>query len=299
MNKGVLYAGSAYIIWGFFPLYFHALNSVPPLQTLNHRVVWSFLILAIVILARRDLRSLWHSLTPHILLTYLAAALLLAVNWFVYVWAVNKGFVVETSLGYFINPLVSVLLGVIILRERLRPLQWGPVGLAAVGVAVLAFSYGNLPWISLSLAFSFGTYGLVKKIAPLSSLHGLAIETTLLFPFAIIFLFYVESAGSGAFGHSSWLINLLLALTGVITVIPLLLFASGARRVTLTTLGLLQYTAPTIQFFIGVFIFKEPMTPPLLAGFIIIWIALALFSIESLHSRRKSQMAMPALTPVE
>ena len=257
MNKGILYAGSAYILWGFFPLYFNALHGVPALQTLNHRIVWSFLLLAVVILVRKDLRSLLRSLTPRILATYLAAALLLAVNWFVYVWAVSEGFVVETSLGYFINPLVSVLLGVVILRERLRPLQWVPVGLATAGVAVLAFSYGYLPWISLALAFSFGAYGLVKKIAPLPSLHGLVIETTLLFPLAFIYLLTIEFNGAGAFGHSTVLENLLLALTGVVTVIPLLLFSSGARRVTLTTLGLLQYTAPTLQFLIGVFVLRK------------------------------------------
>jgi chloramphenicol-sensitive protein RarD len=299
MNKGILYAGSAYILWGFFPLYFNALHGVPALQTLNHRIVWSFLLLAVVILARKDLRTLLRSLTPRILATYLAAALLLAVNWFVYVWAVSEGFVVETSLGYFINPLVSVLLGVVILRERLRPLQWVPVGLATAGVAVLAFSYGYLPWISLALAFSFGAYGLVKKIAPLPSLHGLVIETTLLFPLAFIYLLTIEFNGGGSFGHSSVLVNLLLALTGVVTVIPLLLFSSGARRVTLTTLGLLQYTAPTLQFLIGVFVFKEAMTPAHLTGFIVIWIALALFSIEGFLSRKKSAVAELILTPVE
>jgi chloramphenicol-sensitive protein RarD len=299
MNKGIVYAGSAYILWGFFPLYFNILHGVPALQTLTHRIVWSFLLLAVVVLVRKDLRDLLHSLTPRILATYLAAAILLAINWFVYVWAVSAGFVVETSLGYFINPLVSVLLGVVILRERLRPFQWVPVGLATVGVAVLAFSYGYLPWISLALAFSFGAYGLVKKIAPLPSLHGLAIETTLLFPLAFIYLLYVEFTGSGSFGHSGFLINFLLALTGIITVIPLLLFASGARRVTLTTLGLLQYTAPTLQFLIGVFVFKEAMTSAHLTGFIVIWIALILFSIEGFLSHKKSPAAEMVLNPME
>jgi chloramphenicol-sensitive protein RarD len=174
-----------------------------------------------------------------------------------------------------------------------------PVGLATAGVAVLAFSYGYLPWISLALAFSFGAYGLVKKIAPLPSLHGLVIETTLLFPLAFIYLLTIEFNGGGSFGHSSVLVNLLLALTGVVTVIPLLLFSSGARRVTLTTLGLLQYTAPTLQFLIGVFVFKEAMTPAHLTGFIVIWIALALFSIEGFLSRKKSAVAELILTPVE
>jgi chloramphenicol-sensitive protein RarD len=299
MNKGILYAGSAYILWGFFPIYFNALHGVPALQTLNHRIAWSFLLLGIVILIRGDLRGLLRSITPRILGIYLAAAVLLAINWFVYVFAVSAGFVVEASLGYFINPLVSVLFGVVLLRERLRLLQWIPVTLAALGVAVLAFSYGSLPWIALTLAFSFGAYGLVKKVAPLESLHGLTLETTLLFPFALVYLFYAEFAGIGAFGHSSLIVNGLLALTGIVTVIPLLLFASGARRVTLTTLGLLQYFAPTLQFITGVFLFKEPMTSAHLVGFIVIWIALALFSIESFLARRKPQAAEIILPSME
>lgn len=291
MNKGILYAGSAYLLWGFFPLYFNALHGVPALQTLNHRIFWSFLLVILVMLIRKDLPGLLRACTPRVLATYLAAALLLGVNWFVYVWAVGAGYVVETSLGYFINPLVSVLLGVVVLRERLRPMQWVPVGLAAAGVAVLTVSYGYLPWISLALAFSFGAYGLVKKIATLPSLQGLTLETALLFPLALVYLVYCEFTGIGAFGHSSPQVNILLALTGIVTVIPLLLFASGARRVTLTTLGLLQYTAPTLQFIIGVFVFHEPMTASHLVGFIIIWVALALFSFENLYSRRNPPSA--------
>lgn len=287
MDRGVLYAGSAYIIWGFFPIYFKALHSVPAYQTINHRLLWSFLLLSVVILARREVRTLSRSINRRVLLTYLAAALLLALNWFVYVWAVSAGYIVETSLGYFINPLVSVLLGVAILRERLRPLQWIPVGIAAAGVAVLTLSYGQLPWVALVLACTFGVYGLVKKIAPLNSLHGLTIETALLFPIALGTLLAAELTHRGAFGHSSPLVNLLLALTGVVTVVPLLLFSSGARRVRLTTLGLLQYVAPTLQFLAGVFLFNEEMTPAHLSGFIVIWIALILFTVEGIHAQRK------------
>ncbi len=299
MNKGIAYAAGAYILWGFIPLYFDALDGVPAVQIVAHRIVWSFALLTTVVLLRRELRALLGSLTPRIVATYLAAALLLSVNWFVYVWAVGAGFVIETSLGYFINPLVSVLLGVVILRERLRPWQWPPIALAAAGVGLLALSYGSIPWIALALAFSFGTYGLVKKIAPLESLHGLTLETALLFPVAIVYLVALEIGGSGAFGHGGPRTDVLLALSGVITVVPLLLFASGARRVTLTTLGLLQYFAPTIQFLIGVFVFHEEMTLAHLAGFVVIWIALGLFSAEGLMARRRSPVAAVAFVPLD
>jgi chloramphenicol-sensitive protein RarD len=287
INRGVLYAGSAYILWGFLPLYFHLLGDIAPVQVLGHRIVWSFVLLVGVMLVRWELVGFARALTRRVVLTYLAAAVLLALNWYVYVWAVASGFVVEASLGYFINPLVSVLLGVVILHERLRPLQWIPVGLATAGVAVLAFSYGSVPWIALVLAFSFGTYGLIKKMAPLGSLPGLTLEATLLFPVAFLYLGFVGATGSGAFGPTDPLLALGLALLGPITVIPLLLFASGARRVTLTTLGLLQYFAPTLQFMIGVFVFREPMTVAHLVGFVIIWIALALFSAEGVTARRR------------
>ena len=299
MNKGILYAGSAYFLWGFFPIYFNALHAVPALQTLNHRIAWSFLLLGAIIFLRREWNGFVQSLSFKVIGVYLAAALLLAVNWFVYVYAVGAGFVVETSLGYFINPLVSVLLGVVILREKMRTLQWIPVGMATLGVVFLGLTYGKLPWISLVLAISFGTYGLVKKIAPLNSLYGLTLETTILFPIAMIYLVGVDINGTGAFGHSSLVVNLLLFLTGLVTVIPLLLFASGARRVTLTTLGFLQYTAPTLQFLTGVFLFKEPMTSSHLAGFIIIWIALALFTLEGFITYRKQQRLKIIANPNE
>jgi len=289
-KKGVLYAGTAYAIWGFFPLYFHAIQSAPAFQIVAHRVVWSFLFVGGLILFRKETRALRQSLTPRTVLIYLAASILLAINWLVYVWAVNSGFVVETSLGYFINPLVSVLLGVLILRERLRPFQWLPIILAASAVTFMTLSLGRPPWIALALAFSFGLYGLVKKIAPLGSLHGLTLETALLFLPALGFLLFAEGSGTGAFGHISWLTSLLLALTGVVTAIPLLLFASGARRVTLTTIGLLQYFAPTFQFLIGVFVFGEPLNQATVIGFIIIWTALILFTIEGLYTMRKAHV---------
>jgi len=291
MNKGVIYAAAAYVLWGFFPIYFKALSGVPAFQIMTHRVVWCFWVVAILLLALRELAALKATITKRTLLIYLGAGVLLAINWVVYVWGVNAGYVLETSLGYFINPLVSVSLGVIFLHERLRPLQWLPVGLAAAGVIYLTISYGTLPWVALVLAFSFGFYGLVKKVAPLGSLHGLALETaTILLP-SLAFLLVEEMRGVGAFGHASVGTTVLLALTGVVTAVPLLLFSSGARLVPLSTLGLLQYIAPTLQFFIGVFLYNEPFTRERLIGFGIIWLALLIFSTEGFLERRRALSA--------
>lgn len=204
-------------------------------------------------------------------------------------WAVGIGQVVESSLGYFINPLVSVVLGVVFLHERLRPTQWLPVGLAAAGVLYLTFSYGSLPWIGLVLAFTFGLYGLLKKLAPLPSLPGLTFETGLIFFPALVYLLVMELLGKGSFGHTSISISLLLTLSGIVTAIPLLFFATGARSVPLSTLGLLQYIAPTLQFLIGVLVFHEPFTLERFVGFAFIWTALIIFSVETyLHLRREN-----------
>jgi chloramphenicol-sensitive protein RarD len=203
----------------------------------------------------------------------------------VYVWAVNANFIVETSLGYFINPLLSVLMGVIFLRERLRPFQWLPVVLAASGVIYLAIAYGRLPWIALTLAFSFGTYGLVKKLAPLGSLYGLTLETGILFIPALIYLSYADRIGTGAFLHSSLTTNLLLIGAGVVTTVPLLMFASAAQRLPLSMVGIMQYIAPTLQFLLGVLVYKEPFDHTHLIGFGIVWVALILFAVENFWAR--------------
>jgi chloramphenicol-sensitive protein RarD len=217
----------------------------------------------------------------------LVAAVLIGVNWLTYVWAVNAGFIVETSLGYFINPLLSVLMGVVFLRERLRPWQWAPLGLATAGVLYLTLAYGSPPWIALTLAFSFGFYGLAKKTAPLGSLYGLALETGFLFLPALAFLGYAEAAGQGAFLHSGPLPDLLMIGAGVVTTMPLLLFASAAQRIPLSLVGVLQYIAPTIQFLLGVVVYHEPFTPSQMIGFGLVWIALALFAGEGLLAQRR------------
>ena len=288
MNKGIIASIFAYAIWGFFPIYFHALNGVPAAQTTAHRIVWSFILISVVIMLRKEAVSFMRSLTWKITGIYFIAGSLLAINWGTYVWAVSIGRVVETSLGYFINPIVSVLLGVVFLREKLRRWQWVVVGLAFLGVVYLTFSYGQPPWISLTLAFSFGLYGLIKKIAPLGSLHGLVLETMTIFIPALAILLTAEMNGTGTFGHSTLFISVLLGLTGIVTVVPLLLFSVGAKNVPLTTIGILQYMTPTIQFFLGIFLFKEVFKPSHLYGFSAIWLALIIFSIESFIFYKKS-----------
>ncbi|MCX8061952.1 MAG: EamA family transporter RarD [Anaerolineales bacterium] len=289
-RKGLLLGFGAYLIWGFFPLYFKALSSVPSTQILAHRFVWSFLLLTVVLGWRKELKTLVELFgDKKTIAIYAIAGSLLAINWGMYVWAVNAGFVVETSLGYFINPLVNVLFGVVFLRERLRWSQWLPIGIAAVGVVYLTIQYHSLPWIALTLAFSFGLYGLVKKIAPLSALYGLTLETMALFLPALVYLVLQEINGVGGFGHGPNWVSILVMLTGVITVIPLLMFGSAARLVPLWTMGLLQYIAPTCQFLLGVTVFHEPFTTERLVGFSFIWLALLIFSTERWWVRRTPQ----------
>ncbi|MBA3533292.1 MAG: EamA family transporter RarD [Ardenticatenales bacterium] len=287
----------AYVLWGLLPLFWKALKEVPALEILAHRMVWS---LGVVLLLLA-LRGRWRWLASvvrdrRILLTFTTTALLLSLNWYIYIWAVNAGYIVETSLGYFINPLVNVLLGVLFLKERLRLWQGVAIALAFVGVLYLTVQYGALPWIALTLAISFGFYGLLRKTASLDSLEGLTLETLLLFLPALSYLLYLEGQGSAAFGHSSVSTTALLALAGIATATPLLLFASGARRITLTLLGLLQYIAPTLQFLIGVFVYGEELSPARLMGFAIIWAALLLYTGESLLHHRREGPLQPAVS---
>jgi chloramphenicol-sensitive protein RarD len=288
MKKGVLSAAAAYLLWGFFPIYFKAIHNVPSTQVTANRIVWSFGLLLILAAIMKEYPTLRKALKPRVIGIYAISGTVLAINWLTYVWAVSAGYVLEASLGYFINPLVSVLFGVIFLKERLRPMQWVPVGLAAVGVTYLTVSTGKLPWISLVLAVSFGLYGLMKKIAPLPSLPGLVMETGAIFLPALAFLLVQDIQGVGALFRSDGLTDLLLALTGIVTVLPLLLFTIGARRVPLTTVGLLQYFTPTIQFFLGVFLYGEAFTLSRVIGFSIIWVALIIFSVESFTARRRT-----------
>src|SRR5271165_50739 len=283
MQIGILYAATAYILWGLFPIYFKALQNVSPLEILWHPIAWAFVFLLIVLTVLRQ----WSWLAkvarqPKVLAGFTASAVLLSVNWFIYIWSVNSGHVVDASLGYFINPLVSVLMGFLLLHERLRPVQWLAVALAGAGVAWLTWLAGHPPWIGLALAFSFGFYGLLRKTAALGALEGLSLETFLLFPIAFGCLVFLAMKDQNAFLQASTATQWLLAAAGPITAIPLLLFAAGARRIRLSTLGLLQYFAPTLQFLLGVWLYHEPFGGKLVVGYAVIWSALALYSLEGL-----------------
>jgi chloramphenicol-sensitive protein RarD len=293
VKEGIWYGVAAYSIWGLFPLYWKLFRHVPALQILGHRIAWSFVALVLLIGLRRYVGTVGHGAVAPILRLsgpivgiYTLAALLIGVNWFIYVWAVNAGFVVETSLGYFITPLVNVLLGVLVFRERLRPLQWTAVALAGAGVLHLTRAYGSLPWIALGLAGTFGGYGLAKKKAPLGSLEGLTLETAVLFLPAVTYLALMESHGEGAFMHTGAAIGVLLAGGGIITIIPLLLFTSSVQRVPLSVVGILQYIAPSIQLVLGVLLFHEPFTRTQLMGFSAVWMALFLFAWDGWREGR-------------
>jgi chloramphenicol-sensitive protein RarD len=289
MRTGILSAASAFLCWGLFPLYFHAIGDVPSLQILAHRMLWSLLFLVIVLAVRRQWAWLGLLRQPRIVGSFVASAVLLSVNWLIYIWAVNNGHVIEASLGYFINPLVNISLGYLLLKERLRRAQWMAIAVAALGVAWLTWQAGTVPWIALALAFSFGGYGLLRKTAALGALEGLSFETMVLFPLAAAYVVWLTMSGQNAFINTdSNTTRLLLMAAGPITAIPLLLFASGARQIPLSVLGLLQYLSPTLQFLLGVWIFHEAFTADRLVGFALIWLALALFAAEGLLRRPSS-----------
>lgn len=293
-NKGVLSAIGAYILWGLFPIYWKWLHHVPAGQILAHRISWSFILLVVFLSAIKDWGWLRQALQDRrTVFLFFSAAILLSMNWFIYIWSVNSDHVVESSLGYFINPLVYVILGVVFLHERLRKDQWVAVGLATVGVIYLTILYGRLPWIAISLALTFGFYGLLKKIGALSSLRGLTLETAAMFLPALAFLVFQESNGRAAFGHISPLTTFLLIMAGPVTTVPLVMFGYGAQKIPLYMLGLAQYIAPTLQFLLGVVVYGEPFTPAQLVGFVLIWAALAIYSIGEYYAwNRRASVAL-------
>jgi chloramphenicol-sensitive protein RarD len=291
-GKGFAAAAAAFAIWGVFPLYFHPLRQISPFQVIAHRVVWSCMFVLVWMAMRGELSSLRATLANRSLVWRLAvSATLITINWVVSVWAVTNGHVVESSLGYFINPLVNVLLGVALLSERLTRAQWTAVALAATGVAYLTIVAGRLPWIALTLAFSFGIYGLIRKIVKVESLPGLATETLVLLPFAAAYLLWCESAGTGALGHAGPAITALLIGSGPLTAIALFLFAYGARLLPYSTVGVLQYIAPTLQLACGVFAFHERFERTRAIGFALIWAALLIYAGEGLWLSLKQQRA--------
>jgi len=282
-RKGVVFGLSAYLLWGFLPAYFKLLGEVLPTEVVAQRVLWSVLLLAGLILASRRSGTLRAAFAnPKALRILALSALLIGFNWLVYIWAIGAKHVLETSLGYFLNPLVNVVMGVLLLKERLTRAQGVAVGLAAIGVAVLAIGAASGLWISLALALSFATYGLLRKIAPVDSLEGLTIETVLLAPLAALYLLWLGSNGDMKFGTELDL-SVLLALGGAVTATPLLLFAAGARRLRYSTLGLLQYIAPTIQFLLAVLAYGEPLTTAHLICFAFIWSGLAIYAFDGLR----------------
>jgi chloramphenicol-sensitive protein RarD len=282
MNKGIFSAALAYVIWGLFPLYFKLLSDIAPLEVLVHRVLWSLLFLLGVLAVRRQWD--WFTLArrqPRLLVVSAISATLLSANWLTYIWSVTNGHVIEASLGYFITPLVNVLLGYTVLHERLRKAQWASLALAAAGVLWLAWQGGRFPWIALVLACTFGGYGLMRKTAPLGPLEGLTLETMLLTPFALALGAWGLWKGVGGFPAPSTLTNVMLIGIGPVTAIPLLLFAAGARRISMSTLGLLQYLGPSIQFVLGLWLFKEPFSGARAVGFGLIWAALVVYTLEA------------------
>jgi chloramphenicol-sensitive protein RarD len=285
-SLGLLFGVSAYTLWGLFPIYWPLLKPANPLEIVSHRAVWTLVFCFIVLALTKTLKSTLSLLKrPKIVVGLFLSSILISINWIIYIYAANTGHVIEASLGYFINPLVVIATGVIVLKEKMRPLQWLAVGIAALGVAVLTIDYGRLPWIALGLALSWGSYGLVKKQLGLGALEGLSIETLLSSGFYLGYLIWLGNRGEGQFSHSLTL-TLLLIGGGAVTAIPLLLFNGSTNRLPLTLVGLLQYITPTIQFCIGVWYYHEDMPAARWAGFLIIWVALMSLALDLIRSSR-------------
>jgi chloramphenicol-sensitive protein RarD len=294
---GLLFGIAAYGLWGIFPIYWPLLEPAGAVELLAHRVVWSAVVMGVLVLLLRRRAALLAILADRrTSLLMLGAAAVISVNWGVYIWSVTNEHVVEGSLGYFINPLVTVCMGVLVFAERLRPLQWTAVGIAAVAVAALTWDYGRPPVIALTLAFSFGTYGLLRKKANVGAIEGLTVETVLILPVAVGYLVWLQATGGGHLLADPPWHQVLLFSAGLATAIPLLCFGAAAVRIPLTTLGLLQYIAPTLQFLLGITVGGEPMPASRLAGFVVIWAALALFTYDSWRDWRTARLRAVAAT---
>jgi chloramphenicol-sensitive protein RarD len=298
MKRGVWYAVAAYTLWGVFPIYIKWLQAVPALEILAHRVVWSLVFVTALLTLQRHWKWVREVIArPAMLGRFVATATVVSMNWGIYIWAINSNRVVDASLGYFINPLVNVLLGALVLHERLRPGQWASVAIAASGVAWLTVQGGTLPWIGLTLAVSFGLYGLLRKTAALGALEGLTLETTLLFPIAFGYLVWLALNSQNTFVDATPAMRWMLVAAGPVTAVPLLLFAAGARRIPFTLLGLLQYIGPSIQLLLGVWLYHEPFAPAKAAGYALIWAALALYTAETLWQNWRRAPAAVAEPP--
>lgn len=298
-RRGFLLGVAAYGLWGLFPLYWPLLEPAGAGEILAHRMLWTALTMGVLVFVLRRTRQFRAILgNRRVLLLLTLAAAIISVNWLTYIWGVNNGRVVESSLGYFINPLVTVLMGVLILGERLRRLQWIALGIASAAVVVLTLDYGRLPWVALVLALSFGSYGLCKKTANVDATESLTYETAVVAPFALAYLAWLASTGSLDFAAHGTGHALLLASAGVVTAIPLMCFGAAAVRVSMVTLGLLQYLAPVAQFVLGVLYFQEDMPAGRWIGFALVWIALVIFTVEAVnHRRRQLRLTVEASVP--
>jgi len=286
-TRTALAAGlGAFVTWGLLPIYFKAMAEALPSEIVAHRIVWAALLFAgFVWLTGKRARTMALLARPRVLLGLAGSAALLGINWLVFVWAVNNDRVLETSLGYFINPLVNVALGVAVLGEKLTPARWIAVGLAATGVAIMAIGSGAVPWVALGLAFSFGLYGLTRKVLPADPIGGLLVETAMLAPASLAYIVWLAAAGEGAFLVKSAALDAMLLATGVATAVPMTLFVIAARGLPLATLGIVQYLSPSATFLLGVFLFREPLTPASLVTFAFVWAGLALYSYDLLRKR--------------
>lgn len=298
MRQGIWAAFGAYALWGLLPIYWKLLQHVPPSLILCHRILWSFVFLFILLKFTGHLRP-FPKLSPKVWCIYIVSSLIIGLNWFLYIWSVSAGFIVETSLGYFINPLFSVLLGLFFLGERLRKVQWLALVLAFCGVLYMTILMGRLPWVALTLAFTFSLYGLAKKKAPLESTPGLALETAFLLPLALGLIGWNEISNTQSFFDSGTTTILLLAGAGVVTSLPLLLFAKAAHRIPLYMIGFLQYISPTTQFLLGVFVYHEAFGKDQLIGFSLVWASVLIFCLEGLFNIRKQRHVTAALSKAQ
>lgn len=294
-RQGILLAIGAYTMWGIAPIYFKSLSEVSPLEILSHRVVWSFFLLAFLLHIGRSWRNVRDTLTSKKKMTYLVStSLLVGANWLIFIWAVNANHMLDSSLGYYINPLINVLLGMLFLGERLRKLQWFAVGLAAVGVLVQLIAFGSVPIVAIGLAFSFGFYGLLRKKVGLEAQTGLFIETLVMLPAAMIYLLFIADSATSSFANNPMQLNLLLVAAGVITTLPLLCFTGAATRLKLSTLGFFQYIGPSLMFLLAVLIYGEAFTSDKAITFAFIWGALVVFTFDGITNNRKSKSLSPS-----
>ncbi|MCH9841145.1 MAG: EamA family transporter RarD [Actinomycetia bacterium] len=295
-STGVLLGVAGYLFWGMFPLYFALLDSVSPIEIVAHRIIWSLIVVLLVLIVGKQWRAFTSAFSRRNVIILGSAAIFLSINWLVYVYAVTTNQVVQASLGYFVNPLISVAMGVLILKEKLRKTQWIAVGIAIVAVVVLTIASGSLPWIALTLGLSFAIYGLLKKFANLPSLHSLGIETAVLVPIAMVILGIAIVNGSESFVLDGPKITFLLIMLGPVTAIPLLAFGGASTRIPLSTLGVLQYITPIAQFFLGVFVFQEIMSTGRWIGFTLVWVSLVIFTVDMYrHTRTRNRQLKETL----